>query len=181
MKKRTKFILATLAAVVVMIFCTPLRYCNIPLEGAGGSTSSIAESRERGVYLMRYSVPTNPIILTNGLRLNVKEAWAEREWIYPLFSNKTNVQYEPPAYRIYIAFDNEYDTLFRYFEGDENLRFGCYPRRIGMVWGKCLVRESTTTPPTQFERIPIVRMSSSAIKATPIDTLGYIELNAVDW
>ena len=95
-----------IVGILGVFFLTPLRYYNPPLEGAGGYSDDIKESKERGVFLFEYEVKDNPLRLQNGRIIHFQQAWAEKAWTYPLFSNQTDID-DPPLYSICITVTKE--------------------------------------------------------------------------
>jgi hypothetical protein len=65
--------------LVCMLFC--LFSCD---NGAGhrGVTANISESKGRGVFVVEHKVVPNPYIISDSLRITVKEAWLEMQWAY---------------------------------------------------------------------------------------------------
>ena len=181
MKKKWKVTIAIMIGILGLFFLTPLRYYNPPLKGAGGLSKSIDESNCRGVLLFYYEIKNNPIKLKNNLVLHVKEAWAEKAWIYPLFSNQTEIPNDPTLYNICVSFYNDTETLSSYFRSAQggNLSIGVYPKVLGGTDIFALGSHLLLSLPADMERFPIVVDDPVHLLAPPIDTLGFLELKAV--
>ncbi|HRK06104.1 MAG TPA: hypothetical protein PLW14_13520 [Chlorobiota bacterium] len=173
---------ATLIGLILIIFCTPLRYFNPAREGSGNGSKDINDSRERGVYLLSYKVKSNPVVLKNGLTLYVKEAWAERVWTHGVFSNETRVQYNPAMFHLCILFSNEETFFNSEFTAPGRLQLGTYPNIMrGNGSSRFTPDFALKLPPESHYSLPIVRLASGDQPLIVLDTLGSVELYADDW
>lgn len=185
--KKLKFGIAIFLLMFVW-FCTPLKYLNPPLEGAGGHSKSIEESKNRNVYCFSYA-PTKPAIkLNEGLMLNVKEAWVERGWTYSIFSNKSVIQSNPTLYNLCVRFDNDVDTMLKYFH-DSDTRKQVFSfsgtsdsikvHSIGLGYNTSVFEmgsnQMLALPPKTI-KMPIVLLDTSNRSRTPKDTIAWLEL-----
>ena len=134
---------------------------NPTLEGAGGSSDDISESKRRGVFLWEYKPEKNPIRIRDGEYLDIVEIWAERSWAYPEFSRGTELR--PKHFQIVIRARPEGLTHYYYnnFDGEEksssrHWTIGVNNRRVFYTResGK-LVHEQYQQPPDSCEVFPI--------------------------
>jgi hypothetical protein len=49
-------------------------------------SDNIKESKSKGVFLCEYIPETNPLVLNDSIRLDIKEAWIENTWTYASYS-----------------------------------------------------------------------------------------------
>ncbi len=180
MKKKWKIILVLLVILIGVFFLTPLRYYNPPLEGSGGASDDIQQSKEFGVFLFEYGVQNNPIQLRNGRKLHIKEAWAEKSWVYTKFSNKVvlNGRPELPLFNICLSIQEEdvEDYGNDYSKQNEGWWIGTdykkryaqeEPGNFGMAWKQINI-------PSDIESFVIYHGDIFAKKK--IDTLGILTL-----
>lgn len=173
---------ATLIGLILIIFCTPLRYFNPAREGSGNGSKDINDSRERGVYLLRYKLKENPIVLKNGLTLHVSEAWAERPWTYGVFTNQTQVWYKPPLYRVCILFANDEENIAREFASTGRLQLGTYPYILYCNnTAKFILESDLYLPPDRHFSFPVVQRGLDKSQLNALDTIGHVQLYADDW
>ncbi len=178
MKKKWKIVLVILMILIGVFFLTPLRYYNPPLEGAGGATANIEQSKKFGVFLFEYRVQDNPIQLRNGRTLHINEAWVEKGWTYTNFSNKVNFM-KPSLFNICLSIDEKdvEDYGNDYSKNDEGWWIGIdYKKHFGQEEpGNFGISWLQTNIPANTESFIIYHGDTFARKK--IDTLGILTLN----
>jgi len=177
MKKNLLILIGVTLSIFLIILFTPLRYYNPPLEGADGVSSGIIESKERGVFLFEYTVENNPLHLRNGRIIHIKEAWAEKVWLYPLMSNKTRLN-DPPMYNIRLTIGDKdvEDYGYDYSKNDEGWWIGIDVEKQFSYRGKgnLGIARSMQTIPLDKEEFIIYHGDGFARKK--VDTLGILIL-----
>lgn len=102
-RKSLLYIIATLAALSNL-------QCNNG-EGFNGASSSIADSKRKGVYVASYRPLSNPYPVNDTIAISVKEAWLEQMWRHT--NSPATVQLDS-GYQLKIRSDKV--SLYNYLE-----------------------------------------------------------------
>jgi len=168
---------SVVVSIITIVLCTPLRFYNPMFENLGVSTS-IAESRERGVYVFRYKVTVRSVRVNDSVALKFDEAWIERAWGRGVFTNQTNVDYDR-RYFLCLVKSGSPDK-YPIDHSEENIPSlelnGSY---FGYFGDTGTFYEVLMGPPPTCIEIPIVVHPTRNLHNP--DTIAIVKLEASDW
>ena len=78
-------------------------------DGFLASSSTIKDSKEKGVFIKEYYPSVNPIIVNDTIKFEITEAWLEKVWMYTGRFNKPSVK---SGYQIRINTSDELPKRF---------------------------------------------------------------------
>ena len=73
-------------AYLLLVVCTS---CFNTLTGHRGVSNNINESKKRNVFIEELFAPSNPYIINDTLKINIRTAWLEKKWAYDTNPNET--------------------------------------------------------------------------------------------
>jgi hypothetical protein len=115
MRNQLKYVVGSVILLGAIIYLLAYMYgkMSYTLEGVSGTSNSLEESKQRKMYVSKYEVIPNPIIINDSIKLEVKDCWVEKNWFYGSNYNETKRSSIPDLDR-YTLIIKAKDSVIKY-------------------------------------------------------------------